>query len=325
MNTVDVGYLKDLSILQRSFDDYVVIDVSFGDMSVPNGLHNFDNERCYIVKKAELDVYMARKESLEHMNCTPVWDAYNQLKVKFNELESENADLRSKVKVLEDQKKRLSDMAVYWNNRFTSVMTDFGKVLGSNGVEFSVKDIDSDGNWNITIDIPELKEMKSENEKLKAKADDLFKERGVLQAKLVKYRNELDNLDADIDALRNKNRDLEKELKDLKSKTVAEVRYEWKPNCFAMICTMCDGRKQTVSMDSAGDTDEKSTMGSFVCRMFNIPQCKNCKNHRYFTNGGHYCHLPDSKHIIPGMFHVNSLTEEEAEGPACDKFEARKE
>ena len=117
--------------------------------------------------------------------------------------------------------------------------------------------------------------------------------------------------------------ELEKELKDLKSKTVAEVRYEWHPDCFSVIYTKCDGTKEVIGMDLADDTDEKSAMGAFVCRVFNIPQCKNCKNHRYFTNSGHYCHLPDSKHIIPGMFHVNPLTEEDAEGPACDKFEAK--
>ena len=120
--------------------------------------------------------------------------------------------------------------------------------------------------------------------------------------------------------------DLRKELEELKSKNIAEVRYEWHPDCFTVIYTKCDGTKETVGMDLAGDTDEKCTMGAFVCRSFNIPQCKKCKNHRYFANtGGHYCHLPDSKYAIPGMFHINPLTEEDAEGPACDKFEARKE
>lgn len=113
-------------------------------------------------------------------------------------------------------------------------------------------------------------------------------------------------------------------LKD-RVKELETEKNTWKEKCFAMICTMCDGSKQTVSMGLTDDTGDKCTMGAFVCRAFNIPQCKNCKNHRYFTNSGHYCHLPDSKYTIPGMFHIHSLTDGDAEGPACDKFEARKE
>lgn len=181
----------------------------------------------------------------------------------------------------------------------------------------------------------ELEDLKKENQTLKAKAvinsvygltsaelECVKSENSELKKDLKAANKQLDKMDADIDELKNKNRDLEKELAE--SKTFAEVRYEWHPDCFTVIYTKCDGTKETVGMDLADDTDKKCTMGAFVCHSFNIPQCKKCKNHRYFANtGGHYCHLPDSKYMIPGMFHVNPLTEEDAEGPACEKFEAR--
>lgn len=182
-----------------------------------------------------------------------------------------------------------------------------------------------------------LEDLKKENQTLKAKAvinsvygltsaelECVKSENSELKKDLKAANKQLDKMDADIDELKNKNRDLEKELAE--SKTFSEVRYEWHPDCFTVIYTKCDGTKEVVGMDLADDTDEKCTMGAFVCRSLNIPQCKKCKNHRYFANtGGHYCHLPDSKYSIPGIFRIDSLTDEEAEGPACDKFEARKE
>ena len=98
-------------------------------------------------------------------------------------LREERDALKEKVADLIGQKERLSDRAVYWNNRFTSVMADFGKVLEANGVTFEVKNIDNDGNWDVGIDIPELNRVKAENDKLRGMITtnfrDLLKESGI--------------------------------------------------------------------------------------------------------------------------------------------------
>lgn len=165
-------------------------------------------------------------------------------------------------------------------------------------------------NGNATI-INENSKLKATNQALK----DRIKE---LEKNLKAANKQLDSMDAEIDTLRNKNRDLEKELAE--SKTFAEAEYKWNSDgSFTATYTKRDGTKKVVGMNLSESVDATS----ISCGT--IPKCKSCKNHRYFINGGHYCHLPDSKHTIPGMFYVNSLTEEEAEGPACDKFEARKE
>lgn len=109
-----------------------------------------------------------------------------------------------------------------------------------------------------------------------------------------------------------------KELEDLKSKTVAEARYEWKDGGFALIYTMCDGSKKNARMDLSESID------ATVISCGTVPKCSSCKNHRYYGKiCGHMCYLPDSKCIIPNTFNIFPLTDEEAEGPACDKFVAK--
>ena len=164
--------------------------------------------------------------------------------------------------------------------------------------------------------IIKLNEEKEKKEKLKEKLNKIY---GICSAES-EIRTENEKLKSENSELK-KDRDY---WKDRFNSVVTEVRYEWHPDCFTVICTKCDGTKEVVGMDLADDTDEKCTMGSFVCRSFNIPQCKNCKNHMYFGNtSGHYCHLPSSKYNISGMFDIRLLTDEEAEGPACGKFEAK--
>lgn len=308
----------------------------------------------------------------------------------FTDLKKENQDLKErneeleksfdasiknasfwhdKEKNVEEQLENLKKDRDYWKDRFCSVVTDVSKTLSANGVEFTVKAIDGN-KWNVGIDIPELNEMKSENELLKTKVDALEKENQSLKDRLDQelsfmgdsYTKSIEKSrdyweerckifeakheakwSAMLQALKEKGvevlymgkegvkpiidvkipevGDLRKELEDLKSKTVAEARYEFKPGCLTLIYTMCDGSEQVFGMDSSEAIDATA----ISCGRL-VPKCKACKNHRYFANtGGHYCHLPDSKYTIPGMFHINSITDEEAEGPACDKFEARKE
>jgi len=479
MDKVDMGYLRVVATKRGFLKDCVVTDISFTSLDVPVGLHNIDNEQCYLVKKDDLDALEARNETLEEMNCTPVWDENQKLKDRIKELEDQLTDQKKKYdkklceafmetntalhngvyrliaidKEIEDLKKQAEQIEElekdrdYWKDRYAKANNELfqkdlayvaleeaykkekaaGEVLLKDrdiayitGVEKSCESLKEErdawkrrfdkadkmvadlkkenqtltdrnseldkeldrirnlsidsiskallpfgvhvglvnpkgpGTFELDVDIPELTEAKKKIKRLedalilaKDRGDYWCREHGVktreyqklerkhdtkwsamLQALKEKgvevlYMGEEDgkpNIDVKIPAIG----DLKKELDDLKSKTVAEVRCEWHSDCFTAIYTKCNGTKEVVGMDSAGDTDEKSTMGAFVCRTFNIPQCKNCMNHRYFTNGGHYCNLPDSKHTIPGMFLINSLTEEEAEGPACEKFEARR-
>ena len=84
------------------------------ELRFENGERHFDEpfklcQEYYVVEKSELDAYMARKEDLEQMNCTPVWDAYNRLKAKVNELESENGNLRDINNALEAENTKLTE------------------------------------------------------------------------------------------------------------------------------------------------------------------------------------------------------------------------
>jgi len=100
MNKVDMGLLNTISSTRGAFDCRAITDVSFVDVSVPTGLQNLHNERCYLVKKSDLDAYMARKEDLEQMNCTPVYGENQRLTAKVKELKAENDDLKEKIKEL---------------------------------------------------------------------------------------------------------------------------------------------------------------------------------------------------------------------------------
>lgn len=82
------------------------------ELRFENGERHFDEpfklrQEYYVVEKSELDAYMARKEDLEKMNCTAVWDAYDRLKAKVNELEAENVNLRDINKSLGEEHSKL--------------------------------------------------------------------------------------------------------------------------------------------------------------------------------------------------------------------------
>lgn len=105
MKTVDVGLLKTIVSTQGAFDCRAITEVSFVDVSVPTGLQNLHNERCYLVKKSDLDAYMARKESLEKTKVTPDWYLSNRLK----QLEAENTNLKDINKSLGEENSKLTE------------------------------------------------------------------------------------------------------------------------------------------------------------------------------------------------------------------------
>lgn len=68
------------------------------ELRFENGERHFDDpfklrQEYYVVKKSDLDAYMARKEDLEKMNCTPVYGENQRLRAKVKALEAENTYL----------------------------------------------------------------------------------------------------------------------------------------------------------------------------------------------------------------------------------------
>lgn len=56
-----------------------------------------------------------------------------------------------------------------WKRRWNTVVTDIAKSLEANGIEFTLKEIHGDGNWDVVIDIPKLNEAKKKVEDLEKK------------------------------------------------------------------------------------------------------------------------------------------------------------
>lgn len=84
-------------------------------------------------------------------------------------------------------------------------------------------------------------------------------------------------LEGERDELKERCDILRKELDDLKSKKVAEVRYEYKPDCFAVIYTMRDGSKQTISTDVASDIYAIHIACGFEAEEHDCKDCKYCR------------------------------------------------
>lgn len=288
--------------------------------------------------------------------------ATNQaLKDRIKELEDQLSDQKKYYdKKQSEQIEELEKDRDYWRDSFGSIVIDVSKKLEANGVEFTVKAIDGN-KWNAIVDIPELNEAKKKVEDLEKKlaaaksnetywrdrkeeeeefhhywwhtynltvahaantgvrismtGDDKENNVGVILVKNEKveeleakwsamlqalkekgvevlYMGEEDgkpNIDIKIPEIDN----LKKELEDLKSKTVAEARSE--------------------AIDAT----------AILCGT--IPKCSSCAHYMHnpsrFTHD--WCYMPIPKE--GGSGYIRKLNKEESEGPACDKFEARKE
>lgn len=161
----------------------------------------------------------------------------------------------------------------------------------------------------------DLKDLKKENQALKDQNGELEKDRDYWKTRFCSVVADFSDI-PELKSAKKKIAELEKELKDLKSKTVAEIRYEWHSDCFSVIYTKCDGTKEVVGMDLAGDIDATS----ISCRM--IPKCSSCVHHMH--NPSRFTH--DWCYILKGgSGYIRKLSKEESEGPACSDFKARKE
>lgn len=146
MKTVDIGYVKVVATPLSAFGDHFVTDVSvtdisFLDRSKRDDLYMLNNERCYLVKKDELEAYVTRKEDLEKMNCTPIWDENKRLRDRIKQLEAENANLRDINKSLgelaaevEELKERIDHLKIIQRllaKENTSLLTENNKLRGT--------------------------------------------------------------------------------------------------------------------------------------------------------------------------------------------------
>lgn len=109
MNKYYVGQLSRAVTHFNHTDKPADVGLSFKNGSFSEKMPFTLYHEYYVVEKAELDEYMARKEQLEQMNCTPVWDAYNRLKAKVAALEAENGNLRDINKALGEENSKLTE------------------------------------------------------------------------------------------------------------------------------------------------------------------------------------------------------------------------
>lgn len=177
------------------------------------------------------------------------------------------------------------------------------QALKDKGVEVIYMD-EEDGKPIVDVKISGLGELKEQC--------DILRKDGVLK------RQQCLKLTEDLNALKKEYGRVLSELADLKSKTIAEARYEWKPNCFTLIYTMCDGSDQTFCMDSS----EAISATAISCGT--VPKCSSCVYYMHNPSrfAHDWCYKPVSKERTGT---IRRLSKEEAEGPACSDFKARKE
>ena len=253
-----------------------------------------------------------------------------------------------------NQKYAAADNALeYWNNTYNDIVIN-GKNVG---VKIDIKGKKHDSNAGFVYVTNEtglglaykLSDMKQRHdEKWKAMLDAL-KEKGVE----VIYMGEQDDkpivdvkiteidilrkdgvlkgqqflkLKADLNDLKKEYGRVLSELAELKSKTVAEARYEWKPDCFTLIYTMCDGSKQSTGADLSHEHINclcKNYVDTESISHGTIPKCSSCSHfmHNPSRFAHDWCYMPVPKE--GGAGYIRKLNKEEAEGPACSDFKAK--
>lgn len=163
--------------------------------------------------------------------------------------------------------------------------------------------------------------LESERDELKEQCDILRKDGALKGQQCLKLKADLNDLKKEYGRVLS-------ELAELKSKTVAEARYEWKPGCFTMIYTMCDGSKQTTGADLSHEHINclcKNYVDTESISHGTIPKCSSCSHfmHNPSRFAHDWCYMPHPKE--GGAGYIRKLNKEEAEGPACSDFKARKE
>lgn len=319
------------SIRKRS---YMVFE-NGGHFDDSSRTYELNGEHCYIVSKDDLDAYMAHKESLEKTKGTPEWYLSNrikQLEGELTEIKTARTLREAYITGVEKGCESLREERDRWKSRCNSVMTDISKSLAANGIEFKLKENDGEATWVFVIDIPELNEAKK-------KVEDLEKQVVQMIVKVSDTKHEYNKKwQAMLDALKDKGVEviymgeqdgkpcvdvkipeidiLKKELEALKSRTLDNV--EIRLSCGDIVWTYCDGFVQVSSGISGIITADEIVTGT-------VPKCSSCSHfmHNPSRFAHDWCYMPCPKE--GGAGYIRKLNKEEAEGPACSDFKARKE
>jgi len=256
MEKVDMGYLRVVATKRGVLKDCVVTDLSFTSLDVPAGLHNIDNEQCYLVKKADLDAYEARKESLEQMNCTPVWDENQRLTAKVKALEAENAYL---TRINED----------FFKERSKLVEENEALVERNTKLKCDVRDM-VDKFYGMTS---AGRELRAANEKLAAEVDGLNKRISHLKVILEHDENRMASLITENNKLRGTYNELNSTVAKLRQdlakysgvQEVIDIRTTCDQDCFVLWWTGRNGDKHKLEFKLI-----QNPMDETMCREVHI-------------------------------------------------------
>lgn len=277
------------------------------------------NERAKNLETA-FTAIQSKRESLDIQNGS-LKEAIDSLKNKIKRLEDDN-DTKG-----DHWKRNYEKLTEYWDNTYKDIVAAGKKV----GVKIDLKGRKPDGNTGtvyvtnekaleLMINVSDTKH--GYNKKWQAMLNAL-KDKGVeviymgeqygkpiVDVKIPKL-NELQN---ESNARAHQIDILKKELETLKSRTLDNV--EIRLSCGDIVWTYCDGFVHVSSGISGIITADEIATGT-------VPKCKTCA---HYVSGSRsadvWCHKPISKE---GPGRVRRLSTEEAEGPACVDFKARKE
>lgn len=257
----------------------------------------------------------------------------NEAKKKVEDLEKKLKAAESKETFLRGRKEEEEDYHRYWWHTFDRAV----KQAADKGIHIDVRGTDEDCNAGVVVvDNMKAEELESQvvqmedaNQKLRKRISTADEEIEELERKHdakwsamtealkdkgveVIYMGEEDGKPCvyvkvpEIDILK-------KELETLKSRTLDNV--EIRLSCGDIVWTYCDGFIHVSS--GIINADEIST-GT-------VPKCSSCAHYMHNPSrfAHDWCYMPIPKE--GGAGYIRKLNKEEAEGPACDKFEAKKE
>ena len=276
--------------------------------------NNTYNDIVIAAKKAGVKIDIKGKKP--DMNAGFVYvtnEKAKDLDIQNGSLKEVIDSLKNRIKRLEDDNSAKAEAVVAAKDRGDVWMREFGELtlsyhileqkhdakwsammqaLKDKGVEVLYMG-EQDGKPCVDIKIPKL-------DALKRKADARAHQIDILRKDYIVRGQAID--------------DLKKELEALKSRTLDNV--EIRLSCGDIVWTYCDGFVHLSSMFDATIPADQISTGT-------VPKCSSCA---YYVSGSRWahiwCHKPVSKEG-PGT--VRRLSTEEAEGPACVDFKARKE
>lgn len=138
MNKAYVGTVDKWSTAHLTNTPGEIASITFKDGNLRDNPWPFEpHAECYLVKKSDLDAYMARKKNLEKTKGTPEWYLNNRIK----QLEAENVNLRDINKSLceraaevEELKERIDHLKIIQRllaKENTSLLTENNKLRGT--------------------------------------------------------------------------------------------------------------------------------------------------------------------------------------------------